>query len=155
MALIKDVFKDMQVGVNALQFPAKDIGPFHSESLLKQLTDSNADCKKAQELVDVLKSHGLGFSFYGFTRKEAIYFGKSENPKNYFCRETRNGADLIIVVNKHFMLVIGEYDNPQLAYDGRHIYTTAGKRNAKSFMQLSFDKQAEFLKAVKVQMPLV
>jgi hypothetical protein len=155
MSLIKTVFKEFKIGNVTLQFPASQEAFCVTDTMLKKLTDTPAEVRKAQALIAVLAQHNLHITLVGFTQSEGVYWGTSKYPKNYFCKRGFGLNEQIIVLNKHFMLIVGDLENPQFVYDGHNVYTTAGKRNATKFINASEGKHAEFLAAVKVQMPLL
>lgn len=155
MSLIKSVFKDFKIGNVDLRFPADLQGPYVSDSVLKTLTSTPAEARKVQAIVDELQKHNIGISLVGLTRTEDVYLGDAEYPKNYFCKRMCGGSWQTMVLNKHFMLIVGDLENPQLVYDGRHVYTAASKRNASRFLSMPEAEQAKFLAGVKVQMPLL
>jgi hypothetical protein len=155
MSLIKSVFKEFKIGNATLQFPASQEAFCVTDPMLKKLTDSPADMRKAQALIAVLAKHDLHITLVGFTQSEGVYWGTSKNPKNYFCTRGFGLNQQTIVLNTHYMLIVGSLENPQFVYDGHDVYTVAGKRNATKFINAAEAKQAEFLAAVKVQLPLI
>jgi hypothetical protein len=154
MALFNSTFQDFTIGNIALRFPNEAQSSITKVSAAK-FTNSTSEARKVEAMIAALAKHDLTFSLLGVTRTEEIYWGAAEYPKNYLSRQMNNGSWTTMVVKYHFMLVIGDLDNAQFVYDGHSVYTTAGKRNATRFINMSDAEQATFLSDVKVQIPLL
>jgi len=154
MALFNSTFQDFTIGNVALRFPNESQGSA-AKVRGSKFANSTSEANKVDAMIAALAKHDLTFSLLGVARSEEVYWGTAEYPKNYLCREMNGGSWTTMVVKYHFMLVIGDLENAQFVYDGHSVYTTASKRNATRFINMSEADQAKFLADVKVQIPLL